>query len=71
MPFVSPSFEAVAKPSISPSDTKSKKVANCLLCKLSGVLVGCGAWPTVFSAPPDPLIIFFVMPVPAEYQLHH
>ena len=31
VPFVQPSLEAVAKPSISPSDIKSKKVAYCLL----------------------------------------
>ena len=31
VPFVLPSFDAVAKPSISPSETRSRKVANCLL----------------------------------------
>ena len=40
VPFVRPSFEAVAKPSISPSEIRSRKVANCLLCKVSGALVG-------------------------------
>ena len=40
VPCVLPSFEAVAKPSISPSEIKSRKVANCLLCKVSGALVG-------------------------------
>ena len=40
VPFVKPSFDAVAKPSISPSEIRSRKVANCLLCKVSGVLVG-------------------------------
>ena len=30
VPCVLPSLEAVAKPSISPSDIRSRKVANCL-----------------------------------------
>ena len=42
VPFVLPSFEAEAKPSISPSEIRSRKVANCLLCKVSGALVGWG-----------------------------
>ena len=37
---VMPSLEADALPSISPSEIKSKNVTNCLLCKVSGVLVG-------------------------------
>ena len=52
------------------SDNKSRKVANCLLCKVSGVLVGCGGGGGE-PPPPDPRIIFFVMPVPVEYLLHH
>ena len=40
VPCVLPSFDAEAKPSISPSEIRSRKVANCLLCKVSGALVG-------------------------------
>ena len=67
---VASSFEADAKPSISPSEMRSRKVANCLLCKVSGVLVGCGGGGGD-PPPPDPRIILFVMPVPVEYQQHH
>ena len=69
VPFVRPSFDAEAKPSISPSDIRSRKVANCLLCRVSGVLVGClGGGGD--GGPPEPLIIF-VMLVPVQYLLHH
>ena len=60
MPFVKPAFEALAKPSISPSDIRSWTVANCLLFKVSGALVGCRDF---WGGPPDPLIIF-VMQIP-------
>ena len=69
VPCVLPSFDAVANPSISPSETKSRNVANCLLCNVSGVLVGCGGGGG--DPPPDPRIILFVMPVPVAYRLHH
>ena len=36
VPFVRPSFDALAKPSISPSDIRSWTVAKLLLCKVSG-----------------------------------
>ena len=39
---VIPAFDGVAKPSISPSERRSKIVANCLLFKVSGALVGDG-----------------------------
>ena len=55
MPFVKPAFEALAKPSISPSDIRSWPVANCLLFRVSGALVGCLG---CLGAPPNPLIIF-------------
>ena len=56
---VIPSFEAVAEPSISPSDIRSRKVANCLLCKVSGVLVGCLGGGGL-GLPPEPRIIFLL-----------
>ena len=40
VPCVLPSFEALANPSISPSEIKSRIVENCLLCRVSGALVG-------------------------------
>ena len=52
VPFVRPAFDAVANPSISPSDNKSCIVANCLLFRVSGALVGDGG---VGGAPPEPL----------------
>ena len=61
VPYVSPAFDAVAKPSISPSDNKSWIVANCLLFKVSGALVGDGG---VGGGPPEPLIILSVMLIP-------
>ena len=39
MPLVRPSFDGLEKPSISPSEIRSSKVANCLLCKLSSAIV--------------------------------
>ena len=68
VPCVNPSFEAEAKPSISPSEIRSRKVANCLLCNVSGVLVGCGGGGGD-PPPPEPLITLgFVMLLPVEYQ---
>ena len=69
VPLVLPSFEAVAKPSISPSEIKSIKVANCLLCKLSLAIVGGSPPPPPpppLPPPPDPIMYLFlsVMPVP-------
>ena len=56
VPLVLPSFEALAKPSISPSEIKSTKVANCLLCKLSGVILGGLPPPPLLPPPPEPAI---------------
>ena len=72
VPFVRPSFDGEAKPSISPSEIRSRKVANCLLCKVSGVLVGClggGGG----GGPPAPLINLgsFVLLVPAQCLFLH
>ena len=58
VPFVNPAFDGVAKPSISPSDSKSCIDANCLLFNVSGALVGCGGRG---GGPPAPLIILSVM----------
>jgi hypothetical protein len=71
VPCVLPSFDAEANPSISPSEIKSSNVAKLLLCKLSGVRVGCGGGGGL--PPPEPIIFFgvFVMLVPVEYQLLH
>ena len=68
---VIPSFDALAEPSISPSETRSRNVANCLLCSVSGGHVGClggGGEPP----PPAPRIIFLlsVILVLAPYQRH-
>ena len=58
---VMPSFDADALPSISPSEIKSKKVTNCLLCKVSGVLVGCGGGDGFERPPNEPRIIFLLL----------
>ena len=58
---VIPAFDGVAKPSISPSERRSKIVANCLLFKVSGALVGDGG---EGGGPPEPLIILSVMLLP-------
>ena len=67
---VIPAFDADALPSISPSEIKSKNVTNCLLCKVSGVLVGCGGGEGFEPPPPEPRIIFVlsVLPELAPYQ---
>ena len=70
VPFDNPSFDGDAKPSISPSDTRSRKLAKLLLCKVSGVLVGCGGCGGD-GLPPAPCIIFFVMPLSVHYLYLH
>ena len=72
MPLVRPSFEALAKPSISPSEIRSSKVANCLLCKLSSAIVG-GSPPPLLPPPPDQAINLLpsIIPVPLLYLYHH
>ena len=68
VPCVQPSFDAEAKPSISPSEIRSRKVANCLECRVSGVLVGCGGGGGLLL-PPEPLIVLgFVMLLPVGCQ---
>ena len=57
VPLVLPSFDGLENPSISPSEIRSSKVANCLLCKLSGVIVG-GLPPPPFLPPPPAPAIF-------------
>ena len=57
VPLVLPSFEAVAKPSISPSDIRSRKVANCLLCRLSLAIVGGSPPPPLLPPPPEPAML--------------
>ena len=53
VPLVNPSLEALANPSISPSEIKSWIVAKLLLCKVSGARYGGGAG----FGPLEPLII--------------
>ena len=57
VPFVNPSLLAVALPSCSPSPNTSVNDANCLLCNVSGTLVGCGG-DGGDGLPPAPLITF-------------
>ena len=63
-PLTTPSFEGVAKPSISPSEIKSNIVANCLLFNVSGARYGVGGE----GGPPKPLIILSVIRSPDLYK---
>ena len=60
VPFVRPSFEALAKPSISPSEIKSCTVAKLLLCKVSGARYGGRGG---FGGPPPAPLISLVSSV--------